>query len=161
MEPFLFSRKQRILQREERTLKNLEREQLRTFKEINSSLELVKRRLENRQEWLKGLREALVIERESLQKAQAEFNILLNEAIAETDQAEEHTETEYQMLDKQLNEMQVQKEIAAEREEATDLPEKDDVKIFIPSTARRDPDTVAAEDIKVQWYHPGQQGFSL
>lgn len=163
MDPFLFSRKQRILQREERALKNLEREQVKTFKEINGTLEFTKKRLERRREWLKGLEEALAIEMESLQTLQAELESLLDETIADANMAKERVEKEYQVLSQELDQMETEEQLAAEQEqeEEIDIIEPEDRRFFVRSTPADSPYVIPASEVKVQWYHPGQQGFSL
>ncbi|MFA5537360.1 MAG: hypothetical protein WDA53_09350 [Bacillota bacterium] len=161
MDPFLLSQKHRSLQRAERFLKSSEREQLRVLKEVSGTLELTKKRLERRQEWLKGLTEALSIETNNIRQLQKEVESLLGDTVSEADQARERAATEHQDLVRQLEQLETQEQLAAEQEKESGEPEIDDVKIFIPSSSRGNPATIPSSEIKVQWYHPGQQGFSL
>ena len=162
MDPFLISRKQRTLHRGERSMRNIEREQLRAIKEINTTLETAKKRLERRQEWLRGLTEALTIEREDLKRLQTEFALLIDETILEVEQAASIAEQEYYTAGEELSQMDHQgEELATEQEEEIGAVESDDVKIFIPSSSRNNPRSIPASELKVQWYHPGQRGFNL
>lgn len=162
MEPYTLSRKQKTLYRGDRHLRALEREQLKTVREVAGALDNAKQRLEKRLDWLKGLEEALIAEEDSLKRLQTEFENLLDEAIHQAMQAKIRVEEEHQTVEQELQQMKEQTDTFIEEERHHPIAEKlQDIKVFVRPFSEETPEETPESQVRVQWYHPGQNGFSL
>jgi chromosome segregation ATPase len=158
MEPYNLSRKQRHLHRGDRQLRSLEKEQLRAFRDIKGTLEIAKKRLEKRREWLRGLEEALQEEEMALKELQEEFVSLVDEAVYQVTQTRIRIENNIVAAEQELAETESQLNALANEE--PELPEVDppDVKVYVQPLDEQEDYMQSTSDYqaRVQWYYPAQ-----
>lgn len=152
----LFHR-QRQLTRGDRQLRALEKEQLRTVREIKGTLENAKRRLERRRDWLRELEEVLQEEEAVLKELRREFIDLVDEAVYHVTQTRGRIEDSILATERELEETEVQSETVSEPQQEIPDEEHQDVKIYVHSLEGADHTPVVPEpQARIQWYYPGQ-----
>lgn len=158
MEPYNISRNLRSIYRGDRYLRTLEREQLKTVREVNGTLENVQIRLKRRSDWLRELETAITAEETALKDLQDGLEIMLDEAMAQAAKAKIR-------IEKELQKLSVQHETFTNKEAETVLKKEESGepqsgKVFVRSLDEEEPEESMESQVRVQWYHPGQSGFS-